>query len=112
MFPYLDSQQWAINKIGSIDFPKIRNFGVIEIHHASERRYPGSNTAFMIFLHFIYISIIQPAVQAICRFVRKSTKRPYTCWPIELMMEQAGLRAPVFHGAPGKPDVATPDRPC
>ena len=33
-------------------------------------------------------------------------------WPIQLMMEQAGLRAPVFHGAPGKPDVATPDRPC
>ena len=32
--------------------------------------------------------------------------------PIELMMEEAGLRAPVFHGAPGKPDVATPDRPC
>ena len=36
-----------------IDCPKIRNFGVIEIHHASERRYPGSNTAFMIFFHFI-----------------------------------------------------------
>ena len=32
--------------------------------------------------------------------------------PIEFMMEAACLRAPVFHGAPGKPDVATPDRPC
>ena len=61
-------------------FPEIRNFGVIEMHHASERRYPGSSTAFMIFLHFTYTSIIQPAVQAICRFVRKSTKRPYTWW--------------------------------
>ena len=30
-------------------------------------------------------------------------------WPIELTMEQAGLRAPVFHGAPGKPDVTTKD---
>ena len=45
-----------MNKIGSIDFPKIRNFGVIEIHHASERRYPSSNTAFMIFFILYHIN--------------------------------------------------------